>query len=101
MFALYDRRQVQRNICLAVGVICYLLGVGILVLQIWYLFDQSGDFREIVVSGPLILSLAAMLTASGILMLKNRKIGETINRLQDINDQREFELRYFDPTDHK
>lgn len=84
-----DRRQILQNICLAMGAFVFAALIASTVqLQIWYLIDQRGDMRKVVVSGPLIISIASMLIIAIILTATNRDIAETIKQLQSVIDQR-------------
>lgn len=78
-----DRKRLLQNVCLVLGVTIVhgLLPIVVIVaLGIWYIFDNDGAMKIVVVVIPPMLITFITLTA------KNRAISETINRIQNVID---------------
>lgn len=62
------------------------------VLGIWHLIENEADLSTISVSLPILTSFTQMELTLIALILKNRTIDETIKRIQQLVDEREFLL---------
>lgn len=67
----------------------------VIILSFWYLFENGGDLRKIVVGLPVILSLALSAITFIALIIKNQLISETINEVQKAINQRKLFILLF------
>lgn len=84
-----DRKRLLQNVCLVLGVTIVhgLLPIVVIVaLGIWYIFDNDGAMKIVVVVIPPMLTTFQMLITFITLTAKNRAISETINRIQNVID---------------
>lgn len=92
----FDRNKTKwRSICYAfITTIFILLECYLNASSIWYLIEIFNNFYQIAPLIPLVVSVARDGLSFIALILKNRTMIETINRLQKVVDQREHHF-YF------
>lgn len=61
-------------------------------LHLWHLIEVGADFERVAVTFPLAVSLVQMEITCIVLITKSRALSNTINRLQDLVDQRKCYL---------
>lgn len=86
-----DRRDILRSTFHALCAALIIVLVSIyFVLAAWYLVDNATDLRIIVVILPIVISLLYIDLTFIAMVVQNRSVTETINRLQRVVDRRNF-----------
>lgn len=62
----------------------------LIILGFWYLFENGSDSRKIIVGFPVIISIVLTALTFIALVVKNRRISETINEMQKMVNQRKL-----------
>lgn len=77
------------NIAYAIFVTLFIgLIPTLIVLGIWCLVDENANKQEIVVATPLLLTILQLFIKMATLIMKNRAVFETKDKLQAVIDQR-------------
>lgn len=90
-FHQHDWRCSLKSISYAFGATLINLSVStVLILAVWYLIDIRTNVEKFLVSLPLAVSLLQTQATFNALMVNNRRIDETIKRLQQLVDERKL-----------
>lgn len=98
------RNRVVQNVCLACGVTLFVALMPItFMLGLWYIYDYNCKIKIIVIVIPPILTVLQLFLTFITLRANNRVISETIERIQELIDQRKcifyiFPYEYFAPV---
>lgn len=89
-----DRHQILRFVYFVLGVTLYFVIFPILIvmLELWYIFDNDGAIKIIVVVIPPALTVIQSVVSFITLTAKNQVITETIDRIQNVIDESECSI---------
>lgn len=84
------RNRFSRNACFLIGVTIAvaIVPLFLVVLEIWYIFDNNGAIKVIVIVMPPALTIIQSVMSFGTFTVKNRFISGTIERIQNLVDKR-------------
>lgn len=69
--------------------------VNLILFGCWYLLETGAMLETIVVSLPLLMGLLQTTTSFIAMLIRNRIIIEAINRMQNVVDQRKYQIIHF------
>lgn len=91
-----DRTQFVRNVCFAFVVTIFVVMIPIVsILGVWYIIDCGGGLNMIFAAIPMILTILQLFVTFFVLAPNSRIIGETIERIRTIVDQRKCHFFVF------